>query len=246
MAKKSARSKGYRTYKKQPEGMTPKEKKMMIIAAVAVVVILICILTIPDAVEKAKYLKTKDGVVQNVGDNWLIYDMNDLNSKAYYLKIAEVGTPEGYELDRVDNGIVDEQQRLYYFNSTAEEPLAKYYYVAVGGRNYDELAEFSSSSSAMFATEVTHQSEVMTDVVGDHNVAYYTLEYETVEYDENDNETPAFMQMATMYVESPIDGTCVVISATNTGDSEEVYADRDALVESLKPFVEALVLAEAK
>lgn len=242
--KKSARSKGYRTYKKQPQGMTPKEKKLLIITAIAAVVILICILTIPDAIEASKYLKTKDGVVQDVGDNWLI--KNTSSKKDYYLKVAEVGTPEGYELERVDPGISDDQQRLYYFHSTDEEPLADYYYIAAGGRSYQDLAEYSASAADMFATEVLQEAEVKTDVVGDKNIAYYVIEYVTADQDSDGNEISNYIQMASLYVESPIEGTSVVICASNTGDSEEAFVDDDALIDSMKPFVEALVIAESK
>ena len=96
MAKKSARSKGYRKYHQETKGYTPQEKKIMTIGFAVIAIVLICVLWLPDFIESFSLLKVKDGVVQNVGDNWLLANVGT-SSKAKYRKLAEF---DGVELSQ--------------------------------------------------------------------------------------------------------------------------------------------------
>ena len=90
MAKKSARSKGYRKYHQETKGYTPQEKKVMTIGFAVIAIVLICVLWLPDFIESFSLLKVKDGVVQNVGDNWLLTNVGTSSNKKYR-KLAEFG-----------------------------------------------------------------------------------------------------------------------------------------------------------
>ena len=84
MAKKSARSKGYRKFHKEVKGYTPQEKKIMTIGFIAIAVVLIAVLVLPDFIESFSLLKVKDGVVQDMGDNWLIANTGTSSKPKYH------------------------------------------------------------------------------------------------------------------------------------------------------------------
>ena len=66
MSKKSARSKGYRTYKTEQKGFSKGELKTLIIAAVVLVLAIAAIIILPDAIEARHLIKVKDGALQGV------------------------------------------------------------------------------------------------------------------------------------------------------------------------------------
>ena len=94
MSKKSARSKGYRTYKTEQKGFSKGELKTLIIAAVVLVLAIAAIIILPDAIEARHLIKVKDGALQGVEDNWLVLNVGT-SSNPKYRKIAEVDPVEG-------------------------------------------------------------------------------------------------------------------------------------------------------
>ena len=76
MAKKSARSKGYRTYKKEEKGFTKGEIRTMIIGFAVIVIALICVLVLPDAIESRHLLKVKYiSLVNLVADHEVVREL---------------------------------------------------------------------------------------------------------------------------------------------------------------------------
>lgn len=158
MAKQSARSKGYRKYHKEVKGYTPQEKKAMIIGFSVIAVILIAVLVLPDFIESFSLLKVKDGVIQDLGDNWLVANTGT-SSKAKYRKMAEVGEIEGYTLASTEPGFTDENLQYFVFEPASEDSVAQTLNVQPGNGEAAELAETFRSQMGNFG-EVLSMSEV--------------------------------------------------------------------------------------
>lgn len=242
MAKKSARSKGYRTYKKVEKGFSKQELRTMIIGFAVIVIVILGIIFVPDWIESRHLLKVKDGVVQDVGDNWLIRDVSE-TSKAKYRKIAEVVPAEGYQLASTEDGLSDANEKFFYFEPIEEGPAQEYYAMAGAGK-YNELVETAKGYMSMFAYEVTYESEITQTEVDGKKVAYFVSECTLETSGDEENPVYEYSQDVYAYVDSPISGNCVVLCASNTGDTNEVYGDRDAMVELVLNAVEGVTLSE--
>lgn len=268
MAKKSARSKGYRKYHKETKGYTPQEKKVMIIGFAVIAVILICVLWLPDFIESFHLLNVKDGVVQDVGDNWLIANVGTSSNKKYR-KMAEFDGIEGYELASVEEGITDSNLRYFVYEPTTDDAPAQKVNVQPGNGDAETLAESFLAQMSAFG-EVLNQSEAVE--IGEVNgVKTYTvvMEYRSENYSEAIAEAEAeaegeeaaeetteeteeeaeeeivydYNQNVIVYVDSNLDGKCIVLNAMNTGADETCFQDTAAMAELLYSAVPSLTLA---
>lgn len=244
MAKKSARSKGYRNYKKEVKGYTEAEKKTMIIGFAVLIVIIICAIAIPNAIRAKGTLKVKNGVVQNVGDNWLITNTSS-TSKAIYRKVAEVNPVEGYELSSVEPGLNDSQEKYYYYAPVdAQNAAAQSYYAIVGKNDYDALCSSAASSMSGYANDVLYTAEPVFEEIDGKRIGYYVLEYIIDTAMDDENPEYQYNQNVSLYIDSNVDGRCVLLSASNVGEDDSVFTDRDAIIELLKEAAKEVVLAE--
>lgn len=244
MAKKtSARSKGYRTYKKVEKGFTETEKKTMIIGFAVIVVIILAVVLVPDLIESRHLLKVKDGVVQDAGDNWLISNMSE-TSKPKYRKIAEVNPADGWELAETEDGLSgDDQERMFYFApAEGTEAVVDEYYVLVGKDNYDSLANTAIGTLSNFAYEMINQSEVQSEVIGENSVSYFTMEYSLNASEDEENPVLEYYQTVNMYVKSNVDGRCVLVSANTAPADKADFVDSAALVDLCKAAVANIVI----
>ena len=244
MAKKSARSKGYRTYKKEEKGFTKGEIRTMIIGFAVIVIALICVLVLPDAIESRHLLKVKDGAIVDAGDNWLIRNVGD-SSKAKYRKIAEVNPADGYQLHETTAGVTDDLETMFYFEPTEDnaDAAAQEYYVVAGSGEYDALVSNVYGYVAMLG-EILEQSEIQTVDVGGRSASYFTVKFSVTDSSDEENPTTTYNQMGYMYVDADVKDNCVVICASNTGDSEDVFTDDAALVEVMTNAASQIVMAK--
>lgn len=243
MAKKSARSKGYRTYKKTKTGFTEKEKKTMIIGAIAIVVILICVLVVPDLIEKTHLLKVKDGVVQDVGDNWLISNVGT-SSKKKYRKLAEVSPIDGYSVSKTETGLTDDQERIIYFAADDENAAVQEYYAFYGKGEYNELAASSLQSIAAFNSETLDQTDVTEAESNGLKIAYYVIEYASTDSSDEENPVTTYTQTVNMYVESNVSERCLILSSNARTDDPADFPERDQVIATLTDAVSGIVLAK--
>jgi len=244
MAKKSARSKGYRTYKKEVKGFTEAEKKTMIIGFAVLLLIVICVVVIPNAVRAKGTLKVKDGVVQGVGENWLITDTST-TSKPLYRKIAEVNPVEGYQLRSAEAGLNDSESKYYYYEPVdAENAVADEYYAIVGKGEYDMLCANAANMLGAYATEVMSKTEPTIEELEDGTkIAYYAMEYTINTTMDEENPEIQYNQTVSMYIDSNVDGNCVLLNASNVGEDESAFGDIDAMVELMKEAVKCVTIA---
>ena len=245
MAKKSARSKGYRNYKKEEKGFSKGEIRTMIIGFAVIVIALICVLVLPDALEARHLLKVKDGAIVGAEDNWLIRNVSD-TSKAKYRKIAEVNPADGYALDQSTGGVSDDLETMFYFDPTEDntDAAAQEYYVIAGSGEYDTLVSNAYGYVGLLGGEILNQSEIQNTEIDGRKASYFTVQFSVTDSSDEENPMTTYNQMAYMYVDADIKDTCVVLCASNTGDSEDVFTDDAALVELLTNAVGQITMAK--
>ncbi len=273
MAKKSARSKGYRKYHQEVKGYTPAEKKAMIIGFSVIAVLLIAVLVLPDFIESFSLLKVKDGVVQDVGDNWLLCDVGT-SSKHKYRKLAEFsGEIEGYQLASTEDGILDKNLKYYVYEPTAAEgALAQTVNVQSGNGEASELSANFLSQMSMFGEILSASETVEEGEINGMKTYAVSMQYRAQNYEQameqaeaaaeaaeaaegETAETPAVEELAeeeiiydynqsvVLYIDADIDGKCIVLNAMNAGDSDAVFQDTAAMQELLKTVAEGITLA---
>lgn len=232
MGKKSARSKGFRKYKKETTGFTVAEKRVMIFGLIGLVVILACVIVIPDWIDNIGVLKMVDGKVQGVEDNWLIGNYGSANAPKYR-KLAEMAPAEGYVLDRVEEGTSSSEERVFYYKPTTDYAPAAEYFVQAGKKDYDQIIASASPMLSSYAQEVLFMDEEQHAKVGDTDVRYYLAEYVVNNSEDSENPDLEYWQSAYLYMDSSVAGGCVALGASNTGDDETAFKDRDALYQLL-------------
>lgn len=80
--------------------------------------------------------------------------------------------------------------------------------------------------------------------VGGRSASYFTVKFSVTD-DSSDEENPivTYNQMGYMYVDADVKDNCVVICASNTGDSE-VFTDDAALVGLMTNAASQIVMAK--
>ncbi|MEE1199676.1 MAG: hypothetical protein U0L09_03400 [Christensenellales bacterium] len=232
MGKKSARSKGFRKYKKETTGFTTSEKRIMIFGLIGFIVVLTCVIVIPNWIENIGVLKMVDGKVQGVEEDWLIGNYGSTNDPKYR-KLAEVAPAEGYALDRVEDGTSSTEERVFYYKPTTDDAPAEEYFVQAGKNDYDQIIASASSMLSSYAQEVLFVDEEQHAKVGDTDVRYYLAEYVINNSEDPENPDLEYWQSAYLYMDSSVAGGCVALGASNTGDDETAFKDRDALYQLL-------------
>lgn len=266
MAKKSARAKGYRKFHQETKGYTPQEKKIMIIGFIVIAVVLIAVLVLPDFIESFSLLKVKDGVVQDVGDNWLICNTGT-SSKDKYRKMGEItGEIEGYELVETVPGIADENCVYYVYEPTAADAPIQTLNIQPGNGEASELAETFRSQMSRFG-EVLYMSEaVEEEEINGMKTYAVVMQYRSENYEEAIAEAEAeadaeaageepaeteeaekevvydYTQSVVLYIDTNVDGKCILLNAMNAGDSEDAFQDVDAMRDVLRQAATAITL----
>ena len=91
MARKSAKSKGYRKQAAKKPYLSKRDIAILCVLIVAVAIGAILLFRYDDGA-----LKLKDGTVVTEGDNWLIVDGSNARGRSRYFKLGEMGEIEGY------------------------------------------------------------------------------------------------------------------------------------------------------
>ena len=115
MAKKSAKSKGYRkTIEKKPY-LTKRDIIILCVILAIVTVGAILLFTYDDGA-----LKVKDGKIVDAGENWLIVNGNARGRR--YFKLGEIGEIEGYAME-AQPFVTDENLTQFVFTPEAEDAV---------------------------------------------------------------------------------------------------------------------------
>lgn len=271
MAKKSARAKGYRKFHKEVKGYTPQEKKIMIIGFAVIAIALICVLVLPDFIESFSLLKVKDGVVQDMGDNWIITNTGT-GSKDKYRKLGEVtGEIEGYELSETAPGITDENCVYYVYTPTSEDAVIQTLNIQPGNGEAAVLSETFRSQMGNFGEVLSLSEAVVEEEINGIKTYAVAIQYRTQEGEQataqaeaqaaadeataNGEEIPEdvaavlaeetiydYNQSVVLYLDTKVDGKCILLNAMNTGDSEAAFGDEAAIFDVLRQAVNAITI----
>ena len=251
MSKKSARSKGYRTYKTEQKGFSKGELKTLIIAAVVLVLAIAAIIILPDAIEARHLIKVKDGALQGVEDNWLVLNVGT-SSHPKYRKIAEVDPAEGYSFEKTDHLSSLNLSTNLTFKADDEQNAVADTYVALSSANECKaLAEkaFSNIQSGVITSQLnvlTQSDKLQTCDVNGVQGYWYTMNYssEVPAEEEGGEATTKYSQNVYLYLPAGIKDTSVILSASNTCESEEEFGDVDAMLEMLKEASTHITMAK--
>ena len=252
MAKKSAKSKGFRRAAGKKPYLTKKDIIILCILLAAVIVGAILLFTYDDGA-----LKVKDGSIVDPGENWLIVNGSASGGRRYY-KLAEVGDIEGYTMSAEP---VTGDDNLKVFKYTPEddnspvnsitiscvaadpERAASYYQSLFKALDPSEViretvdsaecSHFSYTSSFYAKDPDSDEAEASTEAVEPVEEAEQT--------DENDREPNHFEQAMHAYYSAPHKGS-VGIAVQATADSEQDYLSDEAMLEVVAKAYAAITL----
>ena len=175
MAKKSARSKGYRKVRNEKQ---PYLSKKEIIALVAIVAAIALVVFLINNFYDDGSLKLRGGVIQAQGENSITYNAgNEKNPK--YFKVGEVHEIEGYTLEGTVLGS-DENWRNYTL--TPEDGRVDSVKFSASAQEHEALANYMKAymtGNMQSYWEDGEVSDVLTKENGEHPVAYYITSWTT-------------------------------------------------------------------
>ena len=270
MAKKSAKSKGYRRSVEKKPYLSRKDIIILCVVLAVLAVGAILLFTYDDGA-----LKVKDGKIVDPGENWLIVNGNTKGGRRYF-KLGEVGDIPGYTMAR-EPFMSDDN--LTQFNYTPEAEDSAVTGITISASAYDP-ARLSEGNARMVAgVKGSAVSDVATDRAGDVEYTYYTYTREYYAAEESAEETaedaseaadateesaesevPAeetagteesaeapnhFDQAMNAYVPAPRNGS-FVISVTAQADSAEGYLTEDQLKEAVSQAIAAITPEQEK
>lgn len=85
-------------------------------------------------------------------------------------------------------------------------------------------------------------SEPVAESVDGKSIAYYLMEYALNVSDDVNAEVLRFEQDLNLYIDSAVDGRCILVSVANQGDDESAFGDREALIALGREAVRAITL----
>lgn len=161
MAKKSAKSKGYRKNVAKRPYLTKRDIAMLcaLIAVVAVGAILL--FTYDDGA-----LKVENGRIVAPGENWVIVNGAARGGRRYY-KLAEAGEIEGYTRETTP-GLQDENLHYISYTPTAEDSRVKSISLSANAAEAERVADYYQSLASTLGA-----GEVKTARAGDVDYRYF-------------------------------------------------------------------------
>ncbi len=238
MSKKSARSKGYRkNTKKKSKGYTPQEKRIMIIGFAVIILVIIGIVVIPDWVESFSLLDVdSDGVVQGLEDNWLICNVGTSSNKKYR-KLAEVETPEGYELSSTEDGLTDSNLRYFIYEPTGDS-VAENITIQSGSGEASELVETYRTTMSSFSEILYSDDEITETTVNGANIYAFVMEYRMESTSTDEEETADDTEDEDTEDTSEDEETAEEETAEEETSEEETAEDETSVVETAEDETE--------
>ena len=237
MAKKSAKSKGFRRQNTKKPYLSKRE-----IAAVCVIAVLLAV----GAFFLFRYddgaLKVQDGAVVADGDNWLIANGSNVRGSARYYKLGEIG-----EIANIPE---------YVFKPSEEGGSDVAVTVTCGHGNAKAMAEYTRST--LEDIKITTAGEIQSAEMAGQPVQYYSYatdytakdaaEGEAPEAEAGDapegkaqEETALYSRSVAGYVDAAHE-CCVIINVVSRGDSADDCQPEEALTALLEKAAGAVTL----
>lgn len=250
MAKKSARSKGYRKNVTKKPYLSKKE----IILLIAIVAVIIAGIVLFNAFYDDGSLDVVDGVAQTQGENSLIINAGTGNAPRYF-KVGQLANVDGYALEAEMTG-TDENVNHYIYRPEAESPIDQ---ITVEATAYKAEQLASPTLAAYSSTTDGVCSEMGEAEVSGHEVQYFTYrreqaEDETAEPSSEAAETPsedaadpedaadedAFTPAQTLSAFVSVGDHSVILQVRIAAESEADYVDDSILVDAMNQVLAAL------
>ena len=241
MAKKSARSKGYRSYRPQKESrqLTPKEKRLIAVGFAVIALVVICVIGVPAIVERVKQLKVTDGVV-DIGDENIVAVNLGTHGKPRYHRIATVdGAAEGFTQTETEYTGAEKALPMYRFNG-GEGTAVQRYYVQSAALDANGAVDSYASRLSMLGTVIS-RTDVVEEEINGRKVYMMEAHYEGADYETGE---PEYGQTAIAYVESTFDGFSVNIMAQSTFEDAEHFADEEAVLDMMREVAATITMCE--
>ena len=248
MAKKSAKSKGYRKQNGKKPYLSKRDIVLLCLLVAAVVVAAVLLFRYDDGA-----LKVKDGAVVTEGDNWLIVNGSNTRGGQRYYKLGEVGELEGYER-KAEPTLANANVTEYVF--TAEDAPIKTVTVSTSHASAQALSRYTAGTlSELKGTEV---SDVQSAQMGGREVQYFTYtaapseeaekaddatEEGAEEPEEASDESP-YHSAILGYIDAGHD-SCVIARLEGGADTAEACPDEAALLEALEKALGVVTLEES-
>ena len=243
MAKKSAKSKGYRKAVEKKPYLSRRDIVILCCMLVAVAIAAILLFRYDDG-----GLKVKDGRIVDAQDNWLIVNGSATGGTRYY-KLAEAGEMAGYTME-TEASIGDENLRVVKYAPEGEgEDLSVR--ISCTAAKPDRSAEYYHTMfSAFDPTEIAQANDGGAEYSWfSYRSSYYTEDgdaaeaepSETAEADESEHAPNRFEQGLNAYYPAPRDYT-INISVQAKADSEDAYLPDEQLLDIASKAYAALTL----
>lgn len=244
MAKKSAKSKGFRKQSVKKPYLTQRDITITCVVVALLAVAAFMLFRYDDGA-----LKVRDGAVETGGDNWLIVDGSNVRGRARYFKLGEIGEIDGYTRQKGAQS-TDANVPEYTFEPAGEDGAFITATCAHGGAA--AMAKYALAMLSELST-TTDAGEVQSTEMAGQPVQYYIYASDSTaraEAEDAEGEAPAaaqegegpqYRRSAVGYVDASHD-SCVVVKANSQGDSAEACLSDEALLDLLSQAVAAVSL----
>jgi len=246
MAKKSAKSKGYRRQAAKKPYLSRRD--------IAIVCAIVAVLAVA-AFFLFRYddgaLKVKDGTVVTDGDNWLIANGSNVRGGARYYKLGEIGEIDGYSREK---GALASDANIpeYTFVPVGEDAGDVRLTVTCGHGSAEAMAKYAHS--LMENTGAITADEVQSGPLGGRDARWYSYDtdltaaeatpedaHEAEPETSEDAGENRYSRAVAGYIDAKGD-CCVIFRAVSRGETEADYLDQEALQAIVEKAVGAVTL----
>lgn len=264
MAKKSAKSKGFRKQSGKKPYLSKKEIAILCVIAVLLAVGAFFLFRYDDGA-----LKVVDGVVAVDGDNWLIANGSNVRGRARYFKLGEIGEIEGYSRETSAQA-ADANVPEYVFKPAQADGGNATVTVTCGHGSAEAMAKYARSM--LDGIEITTASDIQSAEMAGQAVRYYSYATDYTALNEasdsktedaaeagadaaapagdaNEGEIPETESRYSRSLAGYADAAhecCVVVNVVSRGDSDDDCLPDEALTALLEKAVAAVQLDAVK
>ena len=246
MAKKTAKSKGYRKQTGKKPYLSKRDIAILCVLVAALAVAAILLFRYDDGA-----LKVQDGAVVTEGDNWLIVNGSGTRGGTRYFKIGEAGALEGYEREAKPT-VNDANIPEYVYTPQAEDAPIHSVRIGTSHSGATALAEYTVSLLAQMDT--AESGPVQAGEFGGQAAHYFVYtsspsengEEAEAEADGDADESDApYRRELCGYIDAGHD-SCVIIRVDSGADTLEACADEETLLACFEQAVGNVTLEEGK
>lgn len=253
MAKKSAKSKGYRRQAAKKPYLSRRDIAIVCVIVAALAVAAFFLFRYDDGA-----LKVKDGAVVAEGDNWLIANGSNARGGARYYRLGEIGEIDGYSRQK---GALDTDANIpeYTFTPAGEDDSDVTLTVTCGHGSAEALAKYARS--LMDSAQSVTAGEIQSGQLGGRDARWYGYDTDLTSAGSAPADAQAdaaeaagdadaagegrYSRAVAGYIDASHD-CCVILRAVSHGDAEADCLDQAALQAMVEKAVEAVTVDEGK